>query len=186
MTTLLLLQEYLDTPLGRMLLVSDRQDRLRAVDWLDYQARMHLLMARQYKGCSVELEERATPSRASLAMQAYFAGDLPALDELAVETGGTAFQREVWTALRGIPHGQTLSYRELASRIGRPAAVRAVGLANGANPISLVLPCHRVIGSNASLTGYGGGLHRKQWLLEHERAWLDRQGLPGQAQIPGL
>ena len=86
-----------------------------------------------------------------------------------MKTAGTDFQREVWRALRGIPCGTTLSYGELARRIGRPNAVRAVGLANGANPIGVVVPCHRVIGSNGSLTGYGGGIERKRWLLDHER-----------------
>ena len=85
-------------------------------------------------------------------------------------TSGTAFQNQVWSALRRIPRGQTLSYGALAKKIDRPAAVRAVGLANGANPIAIVVPCHRVIGANASLTGYGGGLERKRWLLDHEGA----------------
>src|SRR5262249_23027417 len=85
-----------------------------------------------------------------------------------VATRGTIFQREVWAALRRIPVGATLSYGALARELGRPRAIRAVGLANGANPIGIVVPCHRVIGSNASLTGYGGGIERKRWLLEHE------------------
>jgi methylated-DNA-[protein]-cysteine S-methyltransferase len=89
---------------------------------------------------------------------------------LPVKTAGTKFQREVWRALRYIPCGKTISYGELARRIGRPKAVRAVGLANGSNPIGVVVPCHRVIGSNGTLTGYGGGLHRKRWLLQHENA----------------
>ena len=101
-------------------------------------------------------------------MEAYFAGNLAAIDEIRVETGGTPFQREVWAALRTIPAGTTLSYSALAVQIGRPKAVRAVGLANGANPISIVVPCHRVIGANNSLTGYGGGMQRKRWLLAHE------------------
>ena len=84
---------------------------------------------------------------------------------------GTPFQKTVWRALREIPCGQAISYSELARRIGRPAAVRAVGLANGLNPISVIVPCHRVIGANGTLTGYGGGLERKRWLLSHEGAW---------------
>jgi methylated-DNA-[protein]-cysteine S-methyltransferase len=100
--------------------------------------------------------------------QRYFAGELAALNELPVRTAGTPFQREVWRALREIPHGTTVSYGKLAEQIGRPKAVRAVGLANGSNPIGVVVPCHRVIGSNGSLTGYGGGIERKRWLLEHE------------------
>jgi O-6-methylguanine DNA methyltransferase len=90
------------------------------------------------------------------------------LDFVAVKTGGTPFQRMVWSALREIPAGAPTSYGELAKSIGRASAVRAVGLANGANPIGIVVPCHRVIGANGSLTGYGGGLERKQWLLAHE------------------
>jgi methylated-DNA-[protein]-cysteine S-methyltransferase len=103
-------------------------------------------------------------------VHAYFAGDLSAIERLAVVTGGTDFQREVWAALRRIPAGRTLSYGALATQLGRPKAVRAVGLANGANPIGIVVPCHRVIGADGSLTGYGGGLERKRWLLAHEGA----------------
>jgi methylated-DNA-[protein]-cysteine S-methyltransferase len=102
------------------------------------------------------------------ALAAYFAGSVNAIDGLPTATGGTEFQRMVWRALRQIPCGETISYATLARRIGRPAAVRAVGLANGANPISIVVPCHRVIGSDGSLTGYGDGLERKRWLLAHE------------------
>ena len=99
-----------------------------------------------------------------------FTGELHALDALPVATGGSAFQRRVWRALRDIPPGTTISYAELALRVERPSAFRAVGLANGANPIGIVVPCHRVIGSDGSLTGYGGGLERKRWLLAHEGA----------------
>jgi methylated-DNA-[protein]-cysteine S-methyltransferase len=103
------------------------------------------------------------------ALRAYFRGDLTALDGIPVDPeGGTPFQREVWLMLRGIPAGSTWSYQELARRVGRPSAVRAVGAANGANPVPLVLPCHRVIGANGRLVGYGGGLDRKRWLLGHE------------------
>jgi methylated-DNA-[protein]-cysteine S-methyltransferase len=98
----------------------------------------------------------------------YFAGDAGALDGLAVDPGGTPFQTRVWMTLREIGAGTTWSYAELAERVGSPAAVRAVGAANGANPIPLVLPCHRVIGRNGKLVGYGGGLARKEWLLRHE------------------
>jgi methylated-DNA-[protein]-cysteine S-methyltransferase len=99
----------------------------------------------------------------------YFGGELDAIDAVGVELNGTEFQKGVWRALRRIPAGSTLSYAELARRIGEPAAVRAVGAANGANPVALVVPCHRVIGSDGTLTGYGGGLERKRWLLVHER-----------------
>ena len=103
-------------------------------------------------------------------LTAYFAGDRHAIDAIPVEPAGTAFQRQVWLMLRRIPAGTTWSYRELAARVERPAAIRAVGAANGANPIPVVLPCHRVIGSNGRLVGYGGGLDRKKWLLAHEGA----------------
>jgi methylated-DNA-[protein]-cysteine S-methyltransferase len=104
-------------------------------------------------------------------MRAYFKGDIAAIDRLPVDdTVGTPFQRSIWRALRRIPKGKTISYAELARRIGKPRAVRAAGLANGQNPISIVVPCHRVIGSNGTLTGYGGGIERKRWLLEHEGA----------------
>lgn len=98
---------------------------------------------------------------------AYFAGDLKEFD-LPLAVHGTPFQQQVWAALRTIPYGETWTYRELAAAVGRPAAVRAVGLANGRNPVSVVVPCHRVIGADGSLTGYGGGLAAKAWLLDHE------------------
>ena len=100
-------------------------------------------------------------------LEAYFAGSLKQF-ELPLDTGGTPFQRRVWTELQKIPYGQTISYGELASRIGNPKASRAVGLANGQNPISIIIPCHRVIGSNGSLTGFGGGLTVKRFLLDLE------------------
>jgi methylated-DNA-[protein]-cysteine S-methyltransferase len=102
-------------------------------------------------------------------LRRYFDGELTAIDTVPVELNGTEFQKRVWQALRRIPAGSTLSYGELARRIAEPAAVRAVGAANGANPVALVVPCHRVIGSDGTLTGYGGGLDRKRWLLTHER-----------------
>lgn len=176
--------ERIPSPLGQILLVTDSQQCLRALDWLDFEDRMQLLMRRQYRSDTLTLTETAHASPATHAIQAYFEGELDALDTLPCALGGTDFQRDVWTALRDIPHGRTISYLELAQRIGRPTAVRAVGLANGANPISLVIPCHRVIGSNATLTGYGGGLHRKQWLLAHEHALP--QPAPQTASLPGF
>lgn len=104
------------------------------------------------------------------AFEGYFGGDPLALDALAVDPGGTPFQVKVWMSLREIEAGQTRSYQDVARRVGSPAAVRAVGAANGANPIPLVLPCHRVIGKNGTLVGYGGGMERKTWLLRHEGA----------------
>lgn len=119
------------------------------------------------------------PHGYSTRLRAYFDGDLNALDRIAVKPEGTAFQKLVWKTLRTIPVGRTDTYGHIAEQIGRPAACRAVGLANGQNPISLVIPCHRVIGTNGKLTGYGGGLDRKQWLLAHEGAsgsWLAASG----------
>lgn len=101
-------------------------------------------------------------------MQRYFAGELSIIDDLPVKTAGTDFQRQVWQELRKIPCGETISYGELAQRINRPTASRAVGMANGLNPISIVVPCHRVIGQQGALTGYAGGVERKRWLLMHE------------------
>ncbi len=151
-----------------MLLVNDERGQLRALDWEDHEPRMQRLLSRYYKQTSIQLREVTRQSPARRALDAYFAGELHAIDALETATNGTEFQRQVWSALRRIPSGRTLSYGALAGKIGRPAAVRAVGLANGANPIAIVVPCHRVIGANASLTGYGGGLERKRWLLNHE------------------
>jgi len=160
--------ERLNTPTGRMLVVNDDRGLLRALDWEDHEARMQRLLRRYYRDTTVTLREVTRKSAARRALDAYFAGELDAIGALQTATNGTPFQREVWGALRRIPTGRTLSYGGLAANIGRPAAVRAVGLANGANPIAIVVPCHRVIGANASLTGYGGGLERKRWLLAHE------------------
>ena len=100
-------------------------------------------------------------------LDAYFVGELSSFD-VAMNLVGTPFQRSVWSRLCEIPYGETISYGELAERVGNPKASRAVGLANGRNPIAIIVPCHRVIGADGSLTGYGGGLERKTWLLEHE------------------
>jgi methylated-DNA-[protein]-cysteine S-methyltransferase len=104
-------------------------------------------------------------------LRAYFAGELTSFD-LRLRTSGTPFQQRVWAALRTIPYGTTASYGEIAAAIGSPTAFRAVGLANGRNPIGVIVPCHRVIGASGSLVGYGGGLDRKQWLLDHEAKWV--------------
>jgi methylated-DNA-[protein]-cysteine S-methyltransferase len=159
--------ERLSTPIGTMLIVTDEQGRLRVVDWEDHENRMRAQMQKRREDDDVLLEGQA-PREVRDALDAYFAGDIKAIDDLPVAPRGTPFQMQVWAALREIPAGETISYGTLACRIGNPAAVRAVGLANGANPIGVVVPCHRVIGANGSLTGYGGGLERKRWLLAHE------------------
>lgn len=159
--------DQIETPIGTALLMTDDQGLLRALDWEGYEERM-LRLLRLHYGASAKVEERTAPEAIHNALNAYFSGELRALDGVACATEGTEFQRKVWRALRDIPAGQTLSYGALAIKLGMPKAVRAVGLANGANPIGVVVPCHRVIGSNGSLTGYGGGLERKRWLLAHE------------------
>ncbi len=154
------------TPVGEVLLVTDGQGAVRALDFADYEARMTRLLARHAPGAIV-VEGRA-PEPVRTAVERYFGGDVRALDGLTVATGGTDFQRTVWKALRAIPAGETRTYGQLAAAIGSPRAVRAAGLANGQNPIAVIVPCHRVIGANGTLTGYAGGLARKRWLLAHE------------------
>jgi methylated-DNA-[protein]-cysteine S-methyltransferase len=161
-----LLLSQVPSPLGTVLLVTDGTV-LRALDFHDYEDRMRQLLRLHYG--SYTLTPTADAGTLGQLVQAYFDGALTALDDLPVQTGGTAFQRLVWAELRRIPAGATISYGRLAERIGRPTASRAVGMANGANPVAIVVPCHRVIGANSKLTGYGGGLHRKEWLIAHER-----------------
>jgi len=122
-------------------------------------------------GPALRFEPGADPAGAASSLEAYFAGRLTAFDELTVDAGGTPFQASVWAALRRIPPGRTVSYGDIARTIEAPKAVRAVGLANGSNPVSIVIPCHRVLASDGTLHGYGGGLDRKEWLLRHENAW---------------
>ncbi|MBL9009772.1 MAG: methylated-DNA--[protein]-cysteine S-methyltransferase [Alphaproteobacteria bacterium] len=155
------------SPLGDLHLVLDGA-ALVALDYPGYEPRMLRLLARRFAGA--RLAEGAAPAAVADALARYFAGDGGALGGLDLRLGGTPFQRSVWQALREIPWGETMSYGGLAASIGRPAAVRAVGLANGANPVAIVVPCHRVIGAKGALTGYAGGLERKAWLLRHEGA----------------
>ncbi len=177
-----LLVDRVDSGIGTLLLVCNGR-RLCALGFGDDDAETLRGVRARYG--AVSLSRREDPAEIASRMRAYFAGDYAALDAIAVETGGTPFQREVWTALRAIPPGTTVSYGELARRIGRPAATRAVGLTNGLNPIAVVVPCHRVIGADASLTGYGGGLHRKRWLLEHEGVRVrDRMKVERPDQLP--
>jgi methylated-DNA-[protein]-cysteine S-methyltransferase len=155
----------LDSPLGRLDLVL-HEDRLCA---LAFPGRRDVLLrdlGRRFG--PVDLDPARAGARAGAAVKAYFAGDLEAIDAVETDPGGTPFQSEVWSALRGIPAGRTLSYGDLAARLGRAGAARAVARANALNPVPIVIPCHRVIGSDGSLTGYGGGLGNKRWLLRHE------------------
>jgi methylated-DNA-[protein]-cysteine S-methyltransferase len=161
--------DRLATPIGMLMIAFDRDANLRAALFTEDEQVILRQLRLQAGSRELIVEPARNPCGLTEAISNYFAGELGAIDALPVETGGTPFQQEVWHALREIPCGTTTSYGKLASRIGRPAAVRAVGLANGANPIAVVVPCHRVIGSNGSLTGYGGGIERKRWLLDHEK-----------------
>ena len=157
--------DRISSPIGQILLVTDGE-HVRALDFADYEDRMDRLLRLHY-GAAVCKPETARPVFRNL-IEAYFEGDLEAITKIPVETNGTAFQRQVWKALRDIPAGKTESYGALAARIGNPGASRAVGLANGSNPVAIIVPCDRVIGSSGKLTGYGGGIDRKRWLLNHE------------------
>src|SRR4051812_38819612 len=161
--------DRINTPIGELLVVADEAGKLRAIDWTDHESRMSRLLRLHYRPDGYKLEPVHNPHGLTNVILRYFSGDIHAIDNIAVQTAGTPFQRRVWNELRRIPSGAIVSYGKLAEQIARPKAVRAVGLANGANPIGIVVPCHRIIGSNGSLTGYGGGLERKRWLLEHER-----------------
>jgi methylated-DNA-[protein]-cysteine S-methyltransferase len=158
----------LPSPIGEMLLVVDESGTLRALDFYDFEARMYRLLRIHY-GASTLLAGQV-PRTIANALARYFKGDLTALREIPWDTAGTQFQCRVWSALTAIEPGSTTTYGTLARKLGVARASRAVGLANGSNPISIVIPCHRVVGADGSLTGYGGGLHRKEWLLAHEHA----------------
>src|SRR5450432_3910453 len=152
------------SPIGPLTLVAAGP----ALDGVYMDAQRHLpAFVADARQASAGGADAAPLAAAAGQLAEYFAGQRTGFD-LPVELAGTGFQRRVWAALREIPYGETVSYGELARRIGQPSASRAVGLANGQNPISIVVPCHRVIGANGSLTGYGGGLERKRWLLAHE------------------
>ena len=161
-----LLRDRFASPIGDILLVHDGDGRLLALDFADFEPRMRQLLRLQHG--SAATTAGAAPASITAPLHAYFAGEAAELGGIPLATGGTPFQRSVWAALRMIPPGTTTTYGALARCIGRPTAFRAVGLANGANPVAIVVPCHRVIGADGTLTGFGGGLHRKRWLLEHE------------------
>lgn len=160
-----LLVDKINSDIGNILIVSDGE-KLCALDFADYEQRMLKLLQRRYG--SLNFQNEKNPQGFSSRIQAYLQGARTSLDNIPVSTGGTAFQQQVWLALRAIPWGTTISYGELAARIGKPTASRAVGMANSLNPVAIALPCHRVVGANAALTGYAGGLNRKRWLLAHE------------------
>jgi methylated-DNA-[protein]-cysteine S-methyltransferase len=175
--TILMSWDYaiIDTPLGPAQALA-RDDTLCALQLGTMRARSHSPLARLEMLCPRRV---ADPAGVATALAKYFHGDLAALDAVQVDPAGTPFQRAVWGALRAIPHGETTSYGALAKTLGVPTASRAVGAANGANPIWVVVPCHRVIGASGALTGYAGGLDVKKWLLEHEQA-----AISGRAREP--
>ncbi len=154
------------TPIGPVLLVHDAGSALIALEFSDHAARMQAWLQRH--DLPAPQARTAFATAAHRALDAYFAGDLAALDAVTVGWTGTPFQRRCWEALRRIAPGAPASYAAQAQAIGMPRAARAVGRANAMNPIAIVVPCHRVIGTNAALTGYAGGLERKRWLLAHE------------------
>ena len=161
----------LETPVGAIR-VAAHDGRLCGLTfedgWRDLEARL------QRRFGEAEFSDVDEASGVSDHVQAYLDGEIPALQQIQVEPDGTEFQLRVWSALRAVPAGETASYREIATAIGQPGAVRAVGSANGANQIAIVIPCHRVIRSDGTIGGYGGGLDRKRWLLAHEREHVAR------------
>jgi methylated-DNA-[protein]-cysteine S-methyltransferase len=158
---------HLESPVGPLALAIER-GKLRDLSFSTEEV-LHERLVRAHPEAEIAHGSGGTPMK---RLRAYFAGDLHAFEDIPVSLAGTPFQRRVWAELRKIPVGRTISYRDLATAIGQPAAVRAVGAANGRNPVALVVPCHRVIAADGKLQGYGGGLERKAWLLRHERALL--------------
>ncbi|MEJ2121019.1 MAG: methylated-DNA--[protein]-cysteine S-methyltransferase [Alphaproteobacteria bacterium] len=163
--TLMLFYTHVGSPIGRLLIAGDGE-------------RLHLISfptgSRAHMPKSDWRRDDGLFTAAVDQLRAYFAGALTRFD-LPLRLAGTPFQNAVWSALRDIPYGETISYQTLATRIGRPTACRAVGAANGANPLPIVVPCHRVIGADGSLTGFGGGIETKRALLDHERGQIERK-----------
>jgi methylated-DNA-[protein]-cysteine S-methyltransferase len=160
-----LLVERVKTPIGAALVTHDGK-RLCNLEFEDREDRRQEELAHHFPNAT--FEKLRTPSKFAAALARYFKGEVRAIDKLPVAQLGTEFQRRAWAELRRIPPGQTRGYGEQAAMLGKPNAARAVGRANGLNPISIVVPCHRLIGANGSLVHYGGGLERKQWLIDHE------------------
>jgi methylated-DNA-[protein]-cysteine S-methyltransferase len=158
--------DRLQTPIGAALIITDADGALRAFDWEDHATRIRELLRLQYG--AVELREARAPRAIGSGLSSYFSGNLDALETIEWRIAGTPFQRKVWMALPGIRAGTTMTYGALAAKLGAPKAMRAVGHANGSNPISVVIPCHRLVAADGSLVKYGSGLERKRWLLRHE------------------
>jgi methylated-DNA-[protein]-cysteine S-methyltransferase len=159
----------LESPIGTIT-VAVRNGRLSALSFGNHWAEQVRWLERRFG--AIDFTPSADPAGVVSALRAYFDGQLTAIDGIDVDMGGTPFQASVWFALRRVPAGQTTSYGALARAVGSPHAARAVGAANGQNPVSIVVPCHRAIGGNGQLVGYGGGLDRKRWLLQHE-GWIE-------------
>ena len=160
-----LLIDRLESELGTILLVSDGEN-LCALDYGDCERRMTTLLQRRYG--QFRLQDTPDPQGFSSCIRAYLARHFTAIDDIPVSPGGTPFQQQVWMALRAIPVGMTISYGEMAAKLGKPTAYRAIGMTNRLNPVAIVIPCHRMLSANGALTGYAGGLARKRWLLQHE------------------
>lgn len=155
----------LDTPIGPLRIVADARGALRMVEFADQPDRVDRWLRRADVG---PVAPGDVPAAVAAAFSAYFSGDVAALARVPVRLDGSAFQTAMWSALRTIAPGSTSSYGAFAAQLGRPRAARAIGHANGANPLSIVVPCHRLVGADGSLVNYGGGLERKRWLLDHE------------------
>lgn len=164
---MLLDYDEFESPIGRILFASDAEG-ICALDYAGYESRMEGLLTRRFG--DFKFRHGSDPCQLKWRLQSYFNGELHSLDDTSVSLGGTEFQGQVWKALREIPVGHTQSYGELAARLGRKLAARAVGHANALNPVAIIVPCHRVIGASSALTGYAGGLGRKEWLLRHEKS----------------
>ena len=163
------LTERIETPIGPMVLVA-KDGVILLFEFEDAAGRVVRQMKARFG--DVELQSTSNPFGITETIKNYFAGDIHAFDNLLTDGGGTEFERRVWAELKRIPVGTTVSYGNIARKLGDLKHSRAVGTANGKNPIAIVVPCHRVIGADGSMIGYGGGIKRKEWLLRHEGALL--------------
>ena len=173
---MLLHRTILTTPIGDMLALSSSEG-LCALEFDSAQRheRLDARLRRWFPEYEIVEGETAILGRTRDWLSAYFGGAVAHPSTLPLDLRGAPFELRVWGALRTIPVGEWRSYGDIAKQLGAPGASRAVGAANGANPVAIVVPCHRVIGASGSLTGYGGGLHRKSWLLDHERRWTRKE-----------
>ncbi len=160
---------WIETPLGTMFL-SIEDGALREAGFVETWARP--VASPDADDGAQELSSEAEMVRDAVA--GYFEGDVTAIEQIEIAPDGTEFQRAVWRAIREVPAGRTVSYQDIARAVGKPSAYRAVGTATGRNPVGIAVPCHRIVRSDGGLGGYGGGLHRKEWFLEHERNSLGK------------